>query len=93
MKTFTEPLEGLHEFALIRKDLESGQTPVRVSGCIDVQKSHLISALGEAYPRKLIITYSETKARQILADYRFLYQPHSVRRAGHGCDGDRQPDG
>ena len=72
MKTFTEPLEGLHEFALIRKDLESGQTPVRVSGCIDVQKSHLISALGEAYPRKLIITYSETKARQILADYRFF---------------------
>lgn len=72
MKTFTEPLKKLDDFEDILRSLREENTPVRISGCIDAQKCHLISAVGEEYPLKLIVTYSETKAREILDSYQFF---------------------
>ncbi|WP_097014587.1 transcription-repair coupling factor [Anaerocolumna aminovalerica] len=70
MKTFTSPLKELKEFNDIKNNLKLKNTPVQVTGCIDSQKCHLISGLGEGYPWKLVITYNDMKAKEIYEDYK-----------------------
>lgn len=70
MKTFTSPLKELKEFNDIKENLKLKNTPMQVTGCIDSQKCHIISGLGEGYPWKLIITYSDIKAKEIYEDYK-----------------------
>lgn len=43
-----------------------------VSGCIDTQKAHLLEALGEQYPIRVVITSDEVKARQLREDCLFF---------------------
>lgn len=70
MKTFTTPLKELKEFNDIKTNLTLKNTPIQVTGCIDSQKCHLISGLSEGFPWKLIITYSDIKAKEIYEDYK-----------------------
>lgn len=70
MNTFTQPLFELKEFAQVRKDLEARQTPVYVTGCIDSQKCHLMYGLGEQARYRVIVTYNETKAKEIYDDFK-----------------------
>jgi transcription-repair coupling factor (superfamily II helicase) len=70
LKTFTSPLKELKEFNDIKDNLKLKNTPVQVTGCIDSQKCHLISGLGEGYPWKLVITYNDMKAKEIYEDYK-----------------------
>lgn len=70
MNTFTQPLLELKEFGQIRKDLEAGQTPVYITGCIDSQKCHLIYGLSEQARYRVIVTYNETKAKEIYDDFK-----------------------
>ena len=70
MNTLTAPLKELKEFNDIKDNLTLKNTPIQVTGCIDSQKCHLISGLGESYPWKLIITYNDIKAKEIYEDYK-----------------------
>jgi transcription-repair coupling factor (superfamily II helicase) len=70
LKTFTAPLKELKEFNEIKENLKLKNTPVLVTGCIDSQKCHLISGLSEGYLWKLIVTYNDVKAKEILEDYK-----------------------
>ena len=54
MKAFTQPLHDLSEYEQIVSDLAGHRTPIHIDGCIDSQKCHLISSIGEPYPVKLI---------------------------------------
>ncbi len=72
MKALTQPLHELSEYEQIVRDIARRQTPIHIDGCIDSQKCHLISSIGEAYPLKLIITYNEIKAKEIYEDYQFF---------------------
>ena len=72
MKAFTQPLHDLSEYDQIVSDLAGQRTPIHIDGCIDSQKCHLISSIGEPYPFKLIVTYNEIKAKEIYEDYRFF---------------------
>lgn len=47
------------------------------SGCIDAQKSHIMSGLNKGKNSRLIVTYSEQRARELLQEYRF-YNPQAV---------------
>lgn len=84
MKTFFEPLKELKEFNDIRDNLKLNNTPIHVTGCIDSQKCHLISGLGEEFKYKLIITYNDIKAKEIYEDYKlydknvFLYPAKDI---------------
>lgn len=40
-----------------------------VTGCVDSQKTHLMYGLGREWPVKLILTYSELKAKEIFEEY------------------------
>lgn len=76
---FANPLEELIEFGDMNRDLERGQGPLLVSGCMDSQKAHLISELTKQIPWKLIVTYDDQRAKELYEDYRcfssdvFLY--------------------
>ena len=70
MNTFTQPLYELKEFAQVRKNLEAGQTPVYLTGCIDSQKCHLMYGLSEQAKFRVIVTYSEMKAKEIYDDFK-----------------------
>lgn len=72
MKTFVEPLSELKEYNKLRELLEKGVQPVHITGAIDSQKGHFIYALGTEYPVKIIVTYSEMKAKEIYEDYRIF---------------------
>lgn len=69
MKTFIEPLKELKEFNEVRENLVLKNTPLQIIGCIDSQKCHMMHGLSEDYNYKVIITYSEIKAKEIYEDY------------------------
>ena len=72
MKTFTSPLKNLSEFEDIRRELMYHQGVLQVSGCIDSQKSHFMYSAGDGFQKKIILTYSDLKAKEIYEDYKFF---------------------
>ena len=68
MRAFTEPLQELEEFQKIQQALK--KQSIQVTGCIDAQKAHFIYAAGEAV--KLIVTYSELRAKELCENYRLF---------------------
>lgn len=81
METLWKPLEELNAYGSARECIERGRMPIRISGCIDGQKSHLVSGLSQEKSWTVIITANEKKAREILADYRMYDKtPYFIRR-------------
>ena len=72
MRAFYEPLKEMNEFGRILEDIQKDHLPVHIDGCIDSQKSHLASALAQGYKNKIIVTYSEIKAKEIYEDCRYF---------------------
>ncbi|MBQ9765118.1 MAG: transcription-repair coupling factor [Lachnospiraceae bacterium] len=72
MNCVTAPLRELNEFEEISTFLARNTGAVFVSGCIDSQKVHFMKGLGEKFSNKLILTYSEIKAKEIYEDYKFF---------------------
>lgn len=72
MKTFTSSLKSLEEFGEIQRNLKHHQGVAQVSGCIDSQKSHFIYCAGDGFKKKIILTYSDLKAKEIYEDYKFF---------------------
>ena len=70
MKAFTEPLKALGEFESIRDSLKKQKGMTEVQGCIDAQKAHFIYGLSEDFLFRVIVTYSELRAREIYDTYR-----------------------
>ena len=68
MNALLAPLRELGEFDEIAGHLRKQQGRVSISGCVDSQKLHMIYGLGEEYDVKVIITYSDMKARELLDD-------------------------
>ena len=84
MKAFTQPLHDLSEYDQIVSNLAGQRTPIHIDGCIDSQKCHLISSIGEPYPFKLIVTYNEIKAKEIYEDYKTKYGVKPTKPASAG---------
>ena len=72
MRAFTAPLDGLEEYGQIKERIKKNQGVLQVSGCIDSQKSHFMYCIGENAGQKLILTYSDLRAREIYENYRFF---------------------
>ena len=72
MKAFTAPLFEYREFSKAKKEIEEGQTPIQLTGCIDSQKCHVMYALAEEYPFRLIVTYNELKAKEMYEDFKLF---------------------
>ena len=66
MKAFTEPLLSLAGFEEMTKTAEKSSGLISVTGCIDAQKSQMIYAFGGHRKNKLIVTFGEQKAKELL---------------------------
>ncbi len=70
MNVMEQPVHQLAYYNDIRDCLKKpGRVPVAF-GCVDQQKPHFIFGIGEGFRRKLIITHTEIKARELYEDYR-----------------------
>ncbi|MCD8082873.1 MAG: transcription-repair coupling factor [Clostridiales bacterium] len=68
-EVFRKPLAGLYEFTELDEAVRRGQGPVQVCGCLDSQKVHLMQEVAEEKPWKLIVTYDESRAKEISEDF------------------------
>ena len=71
MNLLNAPLHELAEYEKVQELLHKNAGPVEVTGCAESQKLHFISGLAADYDVKLIVTYDELKAKEIVQDYSF----------------------
>lgn len=66
------PLLELQEYENLVQALAGGNGPLQVTGTLDSQKVHLMYELGEgaAFAWKLVVTYDDTRAKEIYDDFR-----------------------
>ncbi len=72
MKALTEPLKQYRIYNQIAEAAKAREFPIQVTGCVDSQKGHFISALGQDVSCKLVLTYREERARQLYEDLSFF---------------------
>lgn len=71
MQALIAPLKELAEYDEIRKVTRQGKGTVALAGCVDSQKLHMIYGLSDGLKYKVIVTYSDLKAKEIYEEYRF----------------------
>jgi len=76
MKAFESPFLQLAEYETLRELLRRSDGIASVDGCVDPQKLHMVYGFNDDFDLKIIVTFSETKARQMYDDYRF-YDPNT----------------
>ncbi|MGC6173527.1 transcription-repair coupling factor [Lacrimispora sp. 38-1] len=69
---FEKPLKELKDFEGLCFDLAKKAGPVMASGCMDSQKVHLMYEAAKQEGLKLVVTYDDTRAREIYEDLRFF---------------------
>ncbi|MBQ4232383.1 MAG: DEAD/DEAH box helicase, partial [Lachnospiraceae bacterium] len=70
MDFFERVLEEADRFKRIRKAENKGSYPIQLNGCIDSQICHMMTMLAKDKKLKLIVTYSEERARKLYDDLR-----------------------
>lgn len=71
MEGIMRPLGEMAEFSRMKEILEKEKKSFSLSGCMDSQKVHVIAGLSDNFKYKLILTYNEIRAREILEDILF----------------------
>ena len=66
---FANPLMELAEYVDMKQALERGKGPVQASGVTDSQKVHVMHELSAGTPWRLVVTYDDTRAREIYEDF------------------------
>lgn len=72
MKAFVEPLNQLNEFLEIKKQVAVNKGIIQLSGCIDSQKAHMSYCISDGFKYKIIVTFSDVKAKELCEEYRFF---------------------
>lgn len=72
MKALYEPLKKEPELNKVKEALQNGKVPVLLTGCTEEQKCHLMNYLGEGYSYRVVITYDESKGKQLQESYHFF---------------------
>ena len=69
MQALLAPLRELADFSEIGEGLRKRKT-LSVSGCVDSQKLHMMYGLSDGFKYKIIVTYSDLRAREMWEDYK-----------------------
>ena len=72
MQALLKPLNELAEFEELYKIRRDGAGMIRVSGCVNSQKTHMMYALSDGCKYKVIACSGESKAKQVYEEYKFL---------------------
>ena len=65
------PLRELAEFDQMKELLTQKKEQISLTGCVDSQKVHMMAALSERFKYKIILTFSDIRAREIAEDFQF----------------------
>uniref|UniRef100_UPI0040567448 transcription-repair coupling factor n=1 Tax=Acetatifactor sp. TaxID=1872090 RepID=UPI0040567448 len=71
MQALLAPLKELAEYEQMRDSLKCRKGPIALTGCVDSQKLHIIYGLSDGLKYKVIVTYSDLKAKEIYEEYKF----------------------
>lgn len=71
MQALLAPLHELAEYDEIKNLLYKQNQPVALTGCMESQKLHILYGLSDGFRYKLIVTYSDQRAREIYEEYKF----------------------
>ncbi len=71
MQALLAPLKELAEYDRMRESLRKGLGPIALTGCVDSQKLHMVYGLSDGLKYKVIVTYSDLKAKEIYEEYKF----------------------
>ena len=74
MQAFVAPLLELAEYESIQKKRKEKKGILQIAGCVTSQKTHMMHAMSDGFRNKIIAVSSETKAKQIYEEYKFLSQ-------------------
>ncbi len=72
MKAFEKPFRQLGAYEQIKEKLKKNKGLLWLTGCVDSQKVHAAATLWQGYSQRLIVTYSEQKAKEIYEDCRYF---------------------
>ena len=72
---YQNPLEELIEYQDLNQDIMKGKGPIQVSGCMDSQKAHLICESAKNQSWKLVVTYDDSRAKELYDDLR-CFEPN-----------------
>ena len=71
MEGMMMPLGELAEFSQMKKILFNEKGKISLSGCVDSQKVHMMAGLSDRFKYKVIVTFSDLRAREIAEDFLF----------------------
>ncbi len=71
MQALLAPLQELAEYDEVRSGIKNGSGPMALTGCVDSQKLHMIYGLSDGLKYKVIVTYSDLKAKELYEEYKF----------------------
>ncbi|MBR1772085.1 MAG: transcription-repair coupling factor [Lachnospiraceae bacterium] len=71
MQALLAPLRELAEYDLLRDNIRKKKGTYALFGCVDSQKLHMIYGLSDGLRCKVIVTYSDLKAKEIYEEYKF----------------------
>ena len=71
MQALLAPFRELSEYEQMKSCMAHGDTPISVSGCVDSQKLHMMYGISDGFSYKVIVTYSDLKAKEIYEEYKF----------------------
>ena len=75
-EVFANPLVDLAEYTDMKQDLDQGRGPVQISGVTDSQKVHVMHELSKDNPWRLVVTYDDTRAKEIYDDFSY-FEPNT----------------
>lgn len=70
--TFFAPLNEYGEVSRLKEAIKGRKLPVRVTGCVDSQKCHIMAAASQNFKFRLIVTHNDLKAKEICKDYQLF---------------------
>lgn len=71
MQALLAPLQELADYEQICSSLKRGDAQYSLTGCVDSQKLHMVYGLSQGCKYKVIVTYSDLKAKEIFEEYKF----------------------
>ena len=75
-EVFANQLVDLAEYTDMKQDLDQGKGPVQISGVTDSQKVHMMHELSKDNPWRLVVTYDDTRAKEIFDDFSY-FEPNT----------------
>lgn len=72
MNVFAQSLSELEEYQNALQNIKSGNGIVQIAGCMDTQKAHMIYGTNDGFRNRIIVTFSEQKAKELQENYRLF---------------------